>query len=189
MLHAISGTMNVVARNILASQCSNSSGGERRLIKRVSELSVLGWRTHWRVQMLLHQTLGRHRACGTLLSSLLSKGLTYCPVSPRWIELLKKERKTHAFPSSKATCQWRRDEGNPLVPKAKRELITEQMALQHELGRHVGFMPWLYEELGSTWNLGTNKHLARCGASLFWGSHTLESISSFSFLTKQVYFW
>lgn len=43
--------------------------------------------------MLLHQTLGRHRACGTLLSSLISEGLTCCPVNPRLIELLKKERK------------------------------------------------------------------------------------------------
>lgn len=99
--------------------------------------------------MLLHQTLGRHWACGTLLSSLISEGLTCCPVNPRLTELLKKEI-CLLFPSSNATCQWGCDEGNHLVLKAKRELMIEQMALQHELCRYVGFMPWLYEALCST---------------------------------------
>lgn len=99
--------------------------------------------------MLLYQTLGRHWACGTLLSSLVSGGLTCCPVNPRLVELLKEERTMPAFPSSKATCQWRCDEGNHLVLKAKSGLMIEQMALQHELGRYVGFMSWLYEALSS----------------------------------------
>lgn len=190
MLHAIPGTGNSAARNIPASQCAYASGGARGLIRgAVSELSIIGWRTHWRAQMLLHQTLGRRWACGTLLSSLISEGLTRCPVNPRLIELLKQERTMAAFPSSKATCQWRCDEGNHFVLKAKRELMIEQMALQHELCRYVGFMPWLYAALCSTWSLGTKKHLVRCGTGLFWGCHILESISPFCFLTKLVYFW
>lgn len=51
--------------------------------------------------MLLHRTFGRHRACGTLLASLISEGLTYCPVSPKLIIGLLKEERHMDFPVSK----------------------------------------------------------------------------------------